>query len=70
AAFPWLSQLGMQHIIVETKGEWMRMDIVEPNAFLGLLLLGVLGMVLFSFGEQVAWLAKERYEYATREGSV
>ena len=57
---------GMDHLIVETQGEWMRMDIVGPNAFLGLLLLGVLGMVLFSFGGQVAWLAKQRYDYATR----
>ena len=61
---------GMQHMIVETQGEWMRMDIVGPNAFFGTLLLGVLGMVLFAIGQQFAWQAKRRYDYATREESV
>jgi len=61
---------GMDHLIVETQGEWMRMDIVGPNAFIGYLLVGVLGMMLFSYGGQVAWLAKQRYDYATRGQSV
>ena len=61
---------GMGHMVVETQGEWMRMDIVSPNAFFGTLLLGVFGMVLLAFGQQVAWQAKQRYDYATREGGV
>lgn len=57
---------GMEYMVVESAGEWVRMDIASPNAFFGALLLGVLGIMLLGFGVEIAYRSKRRYDYSTR----